>query len=131
MFSLEKTPEMHIPNSIIIFKQNCNTNLLNLPKETLYIVESKNEDALRFLKDNKLTAICCGMSNKDTVNISSLDIDNAVICLQRQLKTFEDKIAHQGDYPIVITGEYDMFTILSAFSVLLLCDENINKEVIL
>jgi hypothetical protein len=75
-------------------------------------------------EEARLLPISCGRSSKDTLTLSSITSDSAVVSLQRPVVTQSGAVVEQADYPISIEGSYseDPFRLLAVTAVLILTD---------
>lgn len=122
---LEKSemPEMHVGGGIIVFKQGLSVFQTNftVPGGFSAVVDPVNEEAVRLLKKSGLQTITCGMSLRDTLTFSSIDIDSAVVSLQRTINTLHAETVEPRELPIRFSRGRDPFALLAAVGVLLLC----------
>ena len=75
----------------------------------------------------KRQLISCGMHNKDTVTLSSMESGKPVLSIQRQLAAFSGDIIDVGDYPL-ITDENDHRLVMAAAVLLLLCGNPLDPD---
>lgn len=57
---------------------------------------------------NAINVITFGFNHKSTVTISSIDDEKAVICIQRNIKTIENKLIEPQEMIIRKTDEYNI-----------------------
>ena len=104
-------------------------SILEIPDNYIGVVYSGDSTALRLLQKNNITAITCGMSNLDTLILSSVGDNTASVCVQRQIITLSGKVIEAGDYPIRLKDKITDYALLAAIGILLLCDiEPLNIE---
>jgi len=72
--------------------------------------------------------ISCGLHNKDTVTLSSLEKGKPVLSLQRRLITFSGEEIDVGDFPL-ITSESDHRVLIASAVLLLLGGRELTPEV--
>lgn len=94
---------------------------LNVPKNFKGIVYSGDRGALEVLQRSGLDAITCGMSNKDTIILSSIGQSSASVCLQRKISTLDGNIVEPCEYPVRLKNKITDYALLAAFAILLLC----------
>lgn len=51
------------------------------------VIESSSRSAVRFVSRHNLSAVCCGMSPRDTLIAESLSEGRGLLCLQRAIPT--------------------------------------------
>ncbi len=51
------------------------------------VIESSNRNAVRFVSRHSLSAVCCGMSPRDTLIAESISDGRGLLCLQRAVPT--------------------------------------------
>lgn len=84
------------------------------------IVNSSDQKLLTLVAERHIKAITCGFSNVDTLTLSSLTSDSAVISLQRQVKAFDGSILEPFDLPVSFSSYIDPLTLLYSAAVLCL-----------
>jgi len=72
--------------------------------------------------------ISCGMHNKDTVTLSSLESEKPVLSLQRRLISFSGEAVEAGDYPL-ITSENNQKALIAAVTLLLLGGYHVHPKI--
>lgn len=86
------------------------------------VVFSSDKNALRLLKNNNIISITCGMSENDTLILSSITNDSAFICLQRKITTLSGNIIEPAEYKVILKNKITDYALLAASAILLLCD---------
>ncbi len=84
------------------------------------ICEEKNKTAFETFKKSNNAVITCGINNKNTVTLSSINKDNLLITLQRSLIDINGNHIYPCEFKIKLTKAYAPFSIMSAATVLLL-----------
>lgn len=84
------------------------------------IVNSSDQKLLSLVAQRHIKAITCGFSNVDTLTLSSLTSDSAVISLQRQVKAFDGSILEPFDLPVSFSSYFEPFSLLYSAAVLCL-----------
>ena len=122
LFSQSVLPNFKSKRPIIIFKNSCSLSILhnNILENSICILNPQNLNAINQLSNKNITALSCGMSNKDTLNIASLDYPKAVVSLQRTIKNIHNKTIEPKDIIIDLQNEYDTYSILASCALFLL-----------
>jgi len=68
-----------------------------------------------------------GMSGKDTVTISSINEDMAVLALQRELMTLDEKVLERQEIPVRYSGRTSSDRVMGIFGSLLLMGADFEK----
>ena len=90
-----------------------------IPDSVPCLVESTNTAALCTLMSSSHTAICCGLSSKDTFSVSSLRDHEAVVSVQRHLTALDGRPIEPGDIPIRLSQAQSAYSIMASCAVLL------------
>ncbi len=116
-----KVSDISLSYGIAVFCDESNKfNAQRLPSGIIGICEENNINALSILKKNRLCAITCGMSNKNTVTLSSFDSDTLIAAIQR---SFTDKSGNEiepCEFKVCLKKQYRPFSVLAAITVLLI-----------
>lgn len=113
--------------AIIVFKDSAKLPLdFQTNKQMVAIVDSCNKDAVRIASDTKVPAITCGLSACDTITLSSISEDSAVIDLQRCVTCFDGTIAEPQEIPVSLCSSIDSFALMCAAAIFVLSG-NIKK----
>ncbi len=108
-------------NAIVIYK-----DILPIPQRLLdirhgvAIVDSSNYQLSQALSDTGLPAITCGLHSRDTITLTSMGVDSAVIGIQRAIVNFDGSITEPQELPINFTKSIDRFTLMTAAAILIL-----------
>ncbi len=94
------------------------------------IFSPDNTAAARSLAGTGAAAITCGTSPKETLSLASISDSQAVISLQRSLRTLSGEIIEPGDFSIQLTKKVDVFPLLSYCAIRLLSDMGEIKKMI-
>ena len=105
---------------IVVFCKGTPPQPIELSKGSVCIVESSNTEALSLLRGCERTVICCGMSGRDTLSVSSLERNSASVSLQREITTFQGQTVDPGDIPVALSLPADAYSLSAAVGVLLL-----------
>ena len=130
LISSKILPIFKSSNPIIIFKNSCKLTSpsCNIPDGSICILDPQNINAINHLSNKNITAISCGTSNKDTINIASLSFPKAVISLQRTIKNIHNKSVEPKDIILDLKAEYNTYSILSACALILLLQVKNNQR---
>lgn len=93
------------------------------------VIHSENMRALSFAAKHHLKTLTCGLSVHDTLTLSSLTEESAMVCLQREIVTVNGGMLEPGEFPIRIRASVGRGELLIVAGVLLLCgdgDRDIN-----
>ncbi len=112
-------------NTVVIIRDaGCLT--CRVEGEGVAVVDAGRENAVRLAAKTRLDAITCGLSPRDTITLSSLKEDSAVICLQRGVACFDGAVAEPQEIPVSLCPGADSFALMSAAAVYILSG-NVNK----
>lgn len=121
VYELDYTPKIEIEKGIFIFKNKIDSyDKISIPNNFFPIVGSDNAFALSHLMKKSTPALCCGMSPRDTLSISSHDFSSAVVSLQRAISSLDEKTIEPHDVTITLTQPAEKYPLLAAIGVLLL-----------
>lgn len=107
--------------AILVFK-----DVVSLPAgfsgelPSVAVVDSSNKELVELVSLTKLPAITCGLSSRDTLTLTSIKEDSAVLGLQRSLTCFDGMVEDPQEIPLRLDGPMDSFTLMAAASVYLL-----------
>lgn len=115
-FALKK-----LDNHILICKdEECIPKHLNQSKNAVAVVQASNPKLVEKVSLTRLPALTCGLSTRDTLILSSINEDSAVLGVQRSIICFDGTVAEPQDIPIRLGGHMDTFTLMAAASVFIL-----------
>ncbi|MBC8586128.1 hypothetical protein [Youxingia wuxianensis] len=92
-------------------------------KNYAVIVDSSDTASVSQIAKRKLKAITCGLSRTDTITLSSLAVDSAVLSLQRPLTAFDGIIVEPFELPVSFQTPVDAFSLMACFAALCLLGE--------
>ena len=75
--------------------------------------------AARYLGDRCEGCITCGMSCRDTITLSSLHDEDAVICLQRAVTALDGTRVEPGEFPVRLSHRLDAYTVMACAATLI------------
>ncbi len=121
ILSVYKKCEIQIEKGIAVFLTNTERFLnQKLPVGIIGICEENNNNALEILRQNKVSAICCGLGSKNSITLSSIGSDYLYTCLQRTIQSNNGKIIEQGEFKIKLNKDYLPFSVMASAATLLL-----------
>ena len=109
-------------NIILIADNSDYLTKIKLPKKTIGICESKAQKSLKAFEKSKIQTITCGLNLKSTVTLSSINENSMLVCLQRSLISLYGKTIEPADFKIILTQNYQPFSVMSACILLLLLE---------
>ena len=113
--------------ALLIFKDTEQFSLETVKaKQIVAVVDSRNAQLVSFVSSTKLPAITCGLSPRDTITLSSIAVDSAVINLQRTVTCFDGSVVEPQEIPLKIGSEIDNYTLMALASVFIMSG-NIQK----
>ena len=108
------------PRSLLVFgKQVTLPTNLQLPTHTVAVVDPTNRQVTDFLAQSQLPAISCGFSQKDTLTLSSLTDEQAVISLQRSIYSYAGRRIEPAELPVALSRPVDSYLLLALAAILL------------
>jgi len=111
-------------NTIILFR-----NTVKIPAKILSstgcvaVVDSQDDALMQFVSGTRLPAITCGLSPRDTITLSSIDTDSAVINLQRSVTCFDGSAPEPQEFPVRLNTPIDNFSLMAVACVFILCGD--------
>ena len=84
------------------------------------ILSSEDTAGAQLFQQMELTTITCGLSGKDSLTLSSITSDSAVICLQRTIRSLSGQEIDPGEIPVTLNRPIDRYSLLAAVAVALL-----------
>ena len=106
---------------IIVFGGKNNHDISHLMDErTVAVANSCMPEQLDYISAIKLPAITCGLYAKDTITLSSIEHDRAVINLQRSLTCFNGESAEPQEFPVCFDAPVDGYLLMAYGSILIL-----------
>ncbi|MCL2055623.1 MAG: hypothetical protein FWH02_00200 [Oscillospiraceae bacterium] len=110
--------------TIIVLKDCGGAQLSAIAGAKIAVVDSGNGKLMRHMAQTGIPAITCGLSAKDTITLSSMGIDGAVVNLQRSIINLHGTVIEPQEIPVHISGEADRFAVMAAAAVCLLCKKS-------
>jgi len=84
------------------------------------VVDSSDEHLLAQVSHTRLPAITCGLKSKDTITLSSIGADSAVVDLRRSISCMSGNKVEPAEFPLRTKRPIDSFMLMSVVSVLIL-----------
>lgn len=91
---------------------------LSLSESIVPIIISDNRRARKLLRDCSNPTVCCGMSRRDTLTLSSIKNDSALVCVQRSIELPEAEL-DEGEIGVDLSSPCDTDTIMLLTAALL------------
>ncbi len=111
---------LELMQGIVVFGAKAPAStVFRIPDGIPCLVESTNTAALCALMSSSHTAICCGLSARDTFSVSSLRDQEAVVSVQRQLTALDGRPIEPGDIPIHLSRAQSAYSIMACCAILL------------
>ncbi|MBQ8599746.1 MAG: hypothetical protein IJ411_06520 [Oscillospiraceae bacterium] len=98
------------------------------PEEYWCIFDAGQDSVMRLAQRTHLRTLTCGFSPYDTLVLSSVSPEQAVVSLQREIYTAENRLLEPGDYLIHRSIEATEPNILFCTATMLLIDRNRNEH---
>lgn len=107
--------------AVIVYKEAISLETkIQAKNEVIAVVDSCNRELLPFVGKTGLNAITCGLSARDSVTLSSMGVDSAVINLQRSMTCFDGGVLEPQEIPLQLEAPVDDFALMAASAVYLL-----------
>ena len=91
-----------------------------MAKSIIAVVDSGNPEIMAFVSGTKFPAVTCGLSPRDTITLSSINVDSAVVNLQRTLTCLDGSFVEPQEIPVTLKRPIDSFTLMAAAAVFIL-----------
>lgn len=119
--SIYKKTDLNLKNAVAIFVEKSQRfTLQKFPIGIIGIAEDNNKAALSNFKKSGNAVITCGINNKNTITISSLNHENALVTLQRSIIDLNGNIVDPAEYKITLSKQYTPFSIMACAITLIL-----------
>ncbi len=114
--------ELNCPCSLVVLKQSMTDfSGLCLPPCQGVVLGSDNSAALNFLAGSSIPAITCGLSGRDSLTLTSMTENSAVIALQRNLPRHDGSYTEPMELPINFAHTVDRYALLCGVATLGFC----------
>ena len=91
-----------------------------IPDSLLAVVDSSNEEVLLHVSRTKLPAVTCGLSPRDTLTLSSIGEQSAVVSLQRAIVCLDGAVCEPQEIPVLLRAPADCFVLMAVAAVFIL-----------
>lgn len=119
--STYKKTDIELNRGIAVFIDDTNRfENQTFPIGIIGICEDTNIKALKIFKKSKIAVISCGVNSKNTVTLSSINIDGLLATLQRTVTDTLGNTIYPSEFKIKLTKEYSPFSVMASVAVLLL-----------
>ncbi len=121
ILSLYKKSTVNLSKGIAVFLDE-GKRFINqeLPLGIIGICEETNKTALEIFKNNGIAVICCGLSSKNSITLSSMGDQQLFATLQRSIQNYDGKIIDPCEIKIKFSKNYQPFSIMASAAILLL-----------
>lgn len=109
---------------VLIFTDTAALPSLSLAGNIVAILNSADKSGLQATADNKIKAITCGLSSKDTLTVSSISDSDAVVSLQRNITSFAGAVIEPAEFPIALREGYSVGDMLMLTALIFLIDKD-------
>ncbi len=121
ILSLYKKSEIDLSKGVAVYiDKNKRFLRQRLPIGIIGICEDDNRIALETFKNNGNAVICCGLSSKNSVTLSSIGSQQLFTSLQRSIQNVEGEIIDPCEIKIKLTKNYQAFSVMASTAILLL-----------
>ena len=90
-------------------------------KTVVAIVDSGDELLLGHVSDTRLPAITCGLRSRDTITLSSMAKESAVIDLRRSISCLDGSTVEPQEIPLRGQQPRENFLLMATAAILILC----------
>ena len=113
-------------DAVIVFKEKMELDLDALAaRRTIAVVDASNRELLAWVAAMDIPAITCGMSEKDTVTLSSMRADSAVVGFQRVFTRFGGAACEPQEFPVPLHAQTDGFALMAGAAICALCGKTV------
>jgi len=116
----KSTKVIEIPQGVIVItgKIEADTKLC-IKGDFRGVVFSSDKEALKLLKNTDVSVISCGMAEEDTLSLSSIKEDSAVISINRKIKTLNGTFIEPQEHKVILKKPITDYSLLVAYAILL------------
>lgn len=107
VFSIEavdRLERLKLPGSVLLFADQSVPRRLELDKDVIVVTGTDNRRMQRLLRGCTNPVVTCGTGIRDTVTISSLTKDHALVCAQRELPTVTGEWLEPFEFGVDMQG---------------------------
>ncbi len=114
------TKEIDIPQGIIVIAGEIEADTeLRIKGDFRGVVFSSDKEALKLLKNTEVSVISCGMAEEDTLSLSSIKENAAVISINRKIKTLNGAFIDPQEHKVILKKPITDYSLLVAYAILL------------
>lgn len=122
LIDTEKVAKIDSRDTILIFKKGYCGKIPEISSKCTAVLEESNTALLNSLLKLPFSAICCGLSQRNTLTVSSMQSNEAVVSLQRELVSVFGNVVEPSDIPVKLDTQQTYYTVLASTAVHLLLD---------
>lgn len=89
-------------------------------RQVIAVVDSSDDELARSVSETRLPAITCGLHSRDTITLSSMDEDSAMIGIQRTITGFDGSRTEPQEIPVRLTRPVDRFALMTTAAAFIL-----------
>ena len=117
----ESFKSIRLEPRIIVFGGKNHYDISRLAGEnTIVIANSCDHGQLEYISATKLPAITCGLFAKDTITLSSIERDGAVINLQRSVVCFNGETVEPQEIPVRFERPVNSYLLMAYAAIFIL-----------
>ncbi len=122
IYDTNKLPLTTNINGIFLFKNSFkHIDASKISENFFHIIDSQNTRAIKCFKKTDQVVLTCGLDAKSTLTFSSFTATDAMINLQRYVKT-KNKILEPHEFPVKLSTQLEPNLVLLTCAVLLLSE---------
>lgn len=119
VYDTNKLPTTTNMDGIFLFKNSFkNIDASEIPKNFSNIIDSENARSIKCFKKNEHVVLTYGVDSKSTLTFSSLTATEAIVNLQRYVKT-KNKILEPHEFPVELSTQLEPELVLLVCAILL------------
>ncbi len=119
--SIYKKTEILLNKGTVVFTENSKRfKEQKFPIGIIGICEERNKTAFETFKANNNAVIVCGINNKNTLTISSINKETFIATLQRSIIDNNGNQISPYEFKIKLTKSYSPFAVMASATILLL-----------
>ena len=109
-------------STILIFKKDFCGKLPKISSKCTAVLDESNTALLNSLIKMPFPSICCGLSQRNTLTVSSMQSGDAVISLQRELFSISGNTVEPSDISVRLRTHESYYTLMAVTAAHLLLD---------
>ncbi len=116
-----KNTELNIKKGVVLILDDTHRfEKQYIPDRIIGVCEDTNTSALKIFKKNGVPVITCGNNSKNTLTISSIDGNDFVVTLQRELMDINGNLVCPADYKMSLKKKYSPQAVMLSCAILCL-----------